>query len=145
MYKLLTADTGHVIYRSQLRPANTYDVNLCASMLAGEPDTHNKAVKSRNDSSQPRHMDGYKPATTISPSPVFNPQDLIGRQFLMDEQSDGQKPRTTIIQLLEDHESSLEDNPTRIKFRVALNRTNKRISLCTIRCWNISLKTKNLI
>jgi hypothetical protein len=75
-------------------------------------------------------MDEYKPDATISPSPVFNPQDLIGWSFLMDKQSDGQKPRATIIQVLEDHESSLEssfessleDNPTRIKFRVSLNK-----------------------
>jgi hypothetical protein len=51
-------------------------------------------------------------AATISQSPVFNPQDLIGRSFLMDKQSDGQKPRATIVQLLEDQESSFEDNPT---------------------------------
>jgi hypothetical protein len=39
----------------------------------------------------------------------------------MDEQSDGQKARGKIVQLIEDHESSLEDNPTRIKFRVSVN------------------------
>jgi hypothetical protein len=39
----------------------------------------------------------------------------------MDEQLDGQRPRATIIQLLEDHESKLEDNPTRIKFKCSLN------------------------
>jgi hypothetical protein len=66
--------------------------------------------------------DESKLAATISPSPVFNPQNLIGRSFLMDKQSDGQKPRATIVQLLEDHESSLEDNPTRIKLKVSLNK-----------------------
>jgi hypothetical protein len=95
---------------------NTDDSNLCASMFAGEPDTHNKVVKSRN--SPPHIMDESKPADTISPSPVFNLQDLIGRSFLMDKQSDGQWPRATITQLLEDHESKLEDNPTRIKIQV---------------------------
>jgi hypothetical protein len=92
-------------------------------MFAGEPHIHNEVVKSRNDFSQPRNMDESKPATTTSPSPVFNPQDLIGRSFLMDKQSDGQKARATIIQLLEDHaESSLEDIPTRIKIKVSLNK-----------------------
>jgi hypothetical protein len=118
-YKVLTADTGHVIYRSLLRPANTNDANLCANMFAGEPDTHNEVLKSR--SSTPHTMDESKPADTISPSPVFNPQDLIGRFFLMDKQSDGKRPRATITQLLEDHESKLEDNPTRIKFKLSLN------------------------
>jgi hypothetical protein len=45
---------------------------------------------------------------------VYNPQDQIGRSFLMEEQPDGQKARGQIVQLIEDHESSLEDNPTRI-------------------------------
>jgi hypothetical protein len=72
-------------------------------MFAGEPDTHIEVVKSRNDFSQLRHMDDEsKLAATISPSPVFNPQDLIGRSFLMDKQSDGQKLRATIVQQLED-------------------------------------------
>jgi hypothetical protein len=44
MYKILTADTGHVIYRSLLHPANTDDANLCASMFAGEPDTITKLL-----------------------------------------------------------------------------------------------------
>jgi hypothetical protein len=39
----------------------------------------------------------------------------------MDEQPDGQKARGKIVQLIEDHESSLEDNPTRIQFRVSVN------------------------
>jgi hypothetical protein len=119
MYKVLTADTGHVIYRSLLRPVNTDDANLRASMFAGEPDTHNEVVKFRN--STLHTMDDSKPADTISPSPVFNPQDLIGRSFLMDQQSDGQRPRAANTQLLEDHESKLEDNPTRIKFKLSLN------------------------
>jgi hypothetical protein len=97
---------------------NTNDANLRASMVAGEPDTRNEVVnevvKSRN--SPPHIMDESKPADTISPSPVFNPQDLIGRSFLMEKQSDGQIPRAKITQLLEDHESKLEDNPTRSKF-----------------------------
>jgi hypothetical protein len=49
---------------------------------------------------------------------VFNPQDLIGRSFLMDKHPEGQRPRGTLVQM---HESSLEENLTRIKFRVSLN------------------------
>jgi hypothetical protein len=39
----------------------------------------------------------------------------------MDKQADEQRPRGTQVQLLEDHESSIEDNPTRTKFKVSLN------------------------
>jgi hypothetical protein len=31
-------------------------------------------------------------------SPIFNPEDLIGRTFLMDEQEDGQKFRGRIVE-----------------------------------------------
>jgi hypothetical protein len=37
----------------------------------------------------------------------------------MDEQEDGQKLRGQIIELIKDHESKMEENPTRIKFRVS--------------------------
>jgi hypothetical protein len=39
----------------------------------------------------------------------------------MDEQEDGQKFRGRIVELNEHHESKVEDNPTRIKFRVSVN------------------------
>jgi hypothetical protein len=45
MYKVLTADTGHVIYRSLLQPVATDDANLHASMFVVEPDTHNEILK----------------------------------------------------------------------------------------------------
>jgi hypothetical protein len=54
----------------------------------------------------------------LLPSLILN---LIGRSFLMDEQEDGQKFRGRIVGLIEDHESRVEDNPTRIKFRVSVN------------------------
>jgi hypothetical protein len=53
--------------------------------------------------------------------PIFNPEDLIGRTFPMDEQEYGQNFRGRIVELIEDHESKVEDNPTRIKFRVSVH------------------------
>jgi hypothetical protein len=47
---------------------------------------------------------------------VINTEDLIGRSFLMDKQEDGQQYRGRIVQLVEYHESMVEDNPSRIKF-----------------------------
>jgi hypothetical protein len=99
-------------------------------MFVGEKDTHNKILKSRDDFSNVKNMDEYKLADTPLPSPVFNPQDLIGLSFLMDEQPDGQKARGKIVQLIEDNESSLEDNPTRIQFRVSVN-NNKAEEIIT--------------
>ena len=53
--------------------------------------------------------------------PVFKPDDLIGRTFLMDHRDDGQRFRARIVELLEDHESDVEQNPTRLKFRCSVN------------------------
>jgi hypothetical protein len=91
-------------------------------MFTGEPHTHNEVVKFRKDFSQPHNKNESKPAAAISPSLVFNPKDLMGRSFLMGKQSYGQRARATITQIIEDHESSLEDNPTRIKLMVSLNK-----------------------
>lgn len=39
----------------------------------------------------------------------------------MDTQQDGQKHRATIRKMIEDHDSKLEDNPTRLKFLISVN------------------------
>jgi hypothetical protein len=99
------------------------DANVRACMSGGESPTHVGPLKDRSS------MDNSTLASTPTdevnaespPSPIFNPADLIGRTFLMDEQGDGQKFRGRIVELIEDHESKLEDNPTRIKFRVSVN------------------------
>jgi hypothetical protein len=39
----------------------------------------------------------------------------------MDKQEDGQIVRGQIVELIEDHESKVEENHTRIKFRVSVN------------------------
>jgi hypothetical protein len=39
----------------------------------------------------------------------------------MDEQEDGQIFRGQIVELIDDHESKVKENPTRIKFRVSVN------------------------
>jgi hypothetical protein len=92
-------------------------------MSGGESPIRGDILKSRSK------MDSYKSAGTptdgesIEPEPdlIFNPTDLIGRSFLMNKQEDGQQFRGRIFELLEDHESKVDDNPTRIKFRVSVN------------------------
>jgi hypothetical protein len=76
------------IYCSLLRPVTHDDANLHASMFAGEQDTHLEIVKSRYDFSKTENIGESKPATTLLPSPEFNPQDLI---FLMDKQMDNRQ------------------------------------------------------
>ena len=123
-YKILTDDTQKIIYRSLVRPVSPDDVNLRPSTEPGEDSSPPpNFIKSRFDSV---NASGTDPESTIDhaippepePPPVFNPEDLIGRTFLMDPKSDGQQFRARIVDLLEDHESKLEDNPTRIRFLV---------------------------
>jgi hypothetical protein len=106
-----------------LRPATPTDANLRAGMFRGEQDTQNvdPIIKLRHDFDS---MDESKPTDTAASAslpPVINPEDHIGRSFLMDKQEDGQQYRDRIVQLIEDHESMVENNPTRIRFCVSVN------------------------
>ena len=127
-YMILTDDTQKIIYRSLVRPVNAVDANHRPATDEEEtpppepepPPT--KFIKSRNEAGEfinsiPDSLDAPISPPQPDPTPVFNPEDLIGRTFLMDPKADGQKFRATITDLLEDHESKLEDNPTRIKFK----------------------------
>jgi hypothetical protein len=80
-YKVLTADTEHVIYHSLILPVTTDDANLRAGMFVGDPDTHNEIVKSTNDFSNVKNMDESNLADTSLPPAVFNPQDLLDNPF----------------------------------------------------------------
>jgi hypothetical protein len=122
-FKLLTSDTEHIIYRSLLRPATPTDANLRADMLGGVQDTHNvnPIMKSRHDFDIMNDSKSADTAANASPPPVINPEALIRRSFLMDKQEDGQQYRGRIVQLIADHELMVEDNPTRIKFRLSVN------------------------
>jgi hypothetical protein len=122
-YKVLSSESNVIIYPSLLRPATTDDNNVRACLSGGESSIPNGPIKDRST------MDESKPASTptdmaeadVPPPPVFNSEDLIVCSFLMDEQEDRQKFRGQIIELIEDHESRVEDNPTLIMFRVSVN------------------------
>jgi hypothetical protein len=101
-YKVLSSESDVIIYRSLLRPATPDDANVRACMSGWESPTH---VGPLNDRS---YMDKSTLASTSTdkinalppPSPIFNPEDLIGRTFLMDEQEDGQKFRDALLNSL---------------------------------------------
>jgi hypothetical protein len=123
-YKILLSESDVIIHCSLLRPATPDDANVRACMSGRESPLHVGPLKDRSS------MDQSKPTSTLTdelnaeppPSPIFNPEDLIGRSFLMDAQEDGQKYRGCIVELIEDHESKVEENPTRIKFRISVNK-----------------------
>lgn len=118
-WKILTADTQKVIFRSQVRPCKEGDLNLRVSTEDDKESIDDPVIKSRPH----KAPDGNLEATNHVPPPVpiINPDDLVGRTFLMDEDDTGQRFRARIVKLVEDHESTLEENPTRVKFLCSIN------------------------
>jgi hypothetical protein len=86
-------------------------------MSGGESPTHVGPIKdiSSMDKSTLASTPNDETNAESPPSPIFKPEDFIGRTFLMDEQEGGQKFRGRIVELIEDHESKVKDNPTRIQ------------------------------
>jgi len=122
-YKILTDDTRKVIYRSNVRIASGETLNLRLEPLGGENSTPPEVLKSVRDHPKdkvPPHPPDAASAeegeTNRPQMPVFDPADLVGRSFLMDKETDGRRFCATIIKKLEDHDSDVVKNPTRIKF-----------------------------
>ncbi|GAX27530.1 hypothetical protein FisN_UnNu102, partial [Fistulifera solaris] len=120
-WKILTSDTQKVIFRSQVRPYTDDDPNLRAAPTDGEsshPPT--PVVQSRTPVFEvdPDATDDISPPdAAVRPNvPIIDVEDLIGRTFLMDEESDGQRFRARISHLVEDHEAAVRNDPTRVKF-----------------------------
>ena len=131
-FKVLTDDTKKVIYHSELcsaLPSNARNLRL--DPLSGE-DVHPFIKSSADSKISDYKSDDRKPADHADGEPtesdqsqdgpvVFDPSDLVGRTFLLPEQEDGQQHRAKIVELLEDHESKRDDNPTRIKFQCSVD------------------------
>jgi Reverse transcriptase (RNA-dependent DNA polymerase) len=126
-WKILTADTKKIIFRSLVRPFSDSDPNIRADLSGGEEesslDPSLPIIKSKRDlaiGTKQNITDVDGEAKPESP-PIFHPEDLVGRTFLLDEQKDGQKHRAKIVKMSEDHETSVEENPTRLKFVLSVN------------------------
>ena len=137
-WKILTSDTKKVIYRSQVHPFTVDDSNIRAEALDGEDDhlsNSNPIIKSHSLSNSILEDDETKcpythdDPTTVNdhPLPLVDPEDLIGKTFLMDQQQDGQRFCATIVNLIQDQEKELEENPTRQKFLCALQNGEEEI------------------
>ena len=130
-WKVLTNDTHKVIYRSLLRPCTETDPNLRAESLGGEEEPppqnflHTRFDNLQGDgetnrpSTQTDSSDADNPDDP--PSPIVDPEELVGRTFLMDKREDGQKFRARIVELVKDHENDVDKHPDRIKFVCSVN------------------------
>jgi hypothetical protein len=124
----LGGESARDIIKSRQRPQQTVmsfadgEVNDGTEPIANEamqPDGEiaNKAMQP--DGETP--MDAGNPEADIQRMPVFNPQDLIGRTFLMNPEEDGQRYRARIIEAVEDRQSTVEQQSDRVKFLCSIN------------------------
>jgi catabolite regulation protein CreA len=67
----------------------------------------------------------------------FDTGDLAGRTFLMEEDDDGIRCRARIIEVLDDHEKNVADNPVLKKFKCLIFKTNLRRFFLTTKSCNI--------
>jgi hypothetical protein len=112
-YKILCDKSLTIPHRSNLRSAaNPSDPNLRLDPLDGENfPTSSGIVMSAQDDGEDLSDDQVKPMI------YFDTGNLVGRTFLMQEDADGLRSRARIIEVLEDHEKNVVDNPGLKKFK----------------------------
>ena len=88
-HKLLDDDTKKLLYRSAVRPSDSAHPNKFLVSDGGESSQTSKPivfVRSRQDNSQ----------SATKPMAEYNPDDLIGRTFLLPKNEQGERLRATI-------------------------------------------------
>ena len=94
-HKLLDTITQKIIYRSAVRPLTKSNPNHRLTEDGGEASTSKQPsskiptvlIRSRQDDADPSH---------IKPMPEFDPDDLIGRTFLLPPQENGERLRAKV-------------------------------------------------
>jgi hypothetical protein len=123
MYKVFNPSTQKVIHCSLICTADMSDPNLCDELLGEESDTaitpviHSFHDDMPQDSKQPSTQDSVESTVKLN----INPEELIGRTFLLDKQDDGQQFRARIVKVIDDHSSQLENDKGRMKILLSLD------------------------
>ena len=120
-WKILDKDTERIVHRSDVRPADdTSHPNIRLEPEKGENAPIKKVVRDRRDVYADKH-DGFSDPTTIS-SPVFAVDDLIGRTFLMDADSDtNERFRGKIKRVVTTHGDPNPENIDNLEFLVEVS------------------------
>jgi hypothetical protein len=108
-HKLLDMDSFKIIYRSAVRPQDSRHPNLRLSTAGGESRHPNPIlfIKSRHDDNPSVHK----------PMPGFNPDDLLGKTFLMPVDENGERHHATVSQKIIERMQTEDDNlPDKINF-----------------------------
>ena len=112
-YKILTADTNKIIYRSYVRSALTdQERNRRLDPVGGETKPILEFVKS------PRSPEGEPSRTSMI---YFKPDDIINRTYLTVPDENGQRFRAKIVQKIVDNgNDAIEQQPDNVKFLVSI-------------------------
>jgi hypothetical protein len=131
-YKILTDDTRRIIHRSNIYSAADPNArNLCLDPLNDKPPEVIRSLQKASPASdhgedfslhsmEPTYESPEHPSTGDD-MVIVNPQELLGRTFLMDTQEDGQRFRAHIVECISDHKSNVHCSDDHVKFRVSVN------------------------
>jgi hypothetical protein len=142
-YKILTDDTRRIIHRSNIHLVPDPNArNLCLDLLNDKPpeviqslckaspasdhgeDFSLHSTEPTEDfslhSTDPTDENPERPSTRDD-TVIVDPQELLGRTFLMDTQEDGQRLRARIVECISDHESNVRHSDDHVKFRISVN------------------------
>ena len=118
-FKILTDKSTKIIHRSNVRPA---DVPLDKNIRL-DPLTVPCVVKSKRDTSdddtastEPSTIADDESLESLTPIPILDTSDLVGRTFLMPADDSGQRLRARIVKAIDDQEEQCMKNSSRIKF-----------------------------
>jgi hypothetical protein len=131
-YKILTDNTRQIIHHSNIHSvADPNARNLCLDPLNEEPPeviwSLRKASPALDDgedfslqSMEPTDENPERPSTGDD-RVIVDPQELLGRTFLMDTQEDGQRFRACIVECISNHESNIRRSDDHVKFWISVN------------------------
>ena len=127
-FKILTDDTRKIIFRSNIRPADSGEPNYRLDLLCGEDDdkiskVEKPILKSRLDKfAEENKVDPDSIANHPSfQMEVVNPTDLVGRSFMLPTGDDGQRFRAHIVEAIGKFNDDLNASPEHVKFRCSIN------------------------
>ena len=131
-HKLLDKITQKNIYRSAVRPLTKSNPNHRHTEDGGEASTSKQPsskiqtvfIRSRQDDDDPSH---------IKPMPQFDPEDLIGRTFLLPPQENGERLRYKGTKKVVEGIGAPDGNrtPISILYLILVKVTSRNISLIT--------------
>jgi hypothetical protein len=131
-YRILTDDTHRIIHHSNIcLAADPNARNLRLDLLNDEPPEVIQSLCKASPASdhgkdfslhsmEPTDENPERPSTGDD-MVIVDPQELLGRTFLMDTQEDGQRFRACIVECISNHESNVRHSDDHVKFRISIN------------------------